>query len=198
MKSNDIAIISMACRLPEADNIDQLWQNLLLGKSSIKQIPDDRWRLNQFYSEKKNRIGKSSSKRGTFLDDVKKFDPKFFGLNPQDAIVMDPQQRILIELAYELIYSTKYSEKDLAGKKIAVYLGITKSDYREYVQEALIREQLKQSTAVIGVLQNMIAARISHLFDFQGPALTIDTACSSSLVALHLAKESILSGTAEM
>jgi amino acid adenylation domain-containing protein len=197
-KNDNLAIISMACRLPGADNISELWANLAHGTSSIKEIPADRWSLNQFYSSRPGYIGKSNTRKGTFLNDVKSFDPAFFGINPEDAYVMDPQQRILIELAYEAIHSTKYVSADLAGRKVGVFLGVTKSDYRDYVQEALIRLQLKQSTAVIGVLQNMIAARISHTFDFQGPALTIDTACSSSLVALHLASESIISGSCEM
>jgi amino acid adenylation domain-containing protein len=195
--SNDIAIISMACRFPDAINTQEFWDNLINGKSSIKEIPIDRWSLENFYS-KEPKNAKSVSKYGSFLNDIKKFDPNFFKMNENDIEIIDPQQRILIELAYETIISSKYSLDDLKGKKVGVFLGITKSDYQENLQDALLAGKIKQSTLVIGILRNLIAARISNLFDFQGVSLTIDTACSSSLVAIQSAKESILNNSSEL
>lgn len=194
-KTTDIAIISMACRFPDADNTDEFWNNLLNGKSSVKEIPKDRWDLEDFYYKDSSQ---SISKYGCFLNDVKKFDPDFFSLNANDIKVTDPQQRILIELAYETILSSKYSFESLKGKKVGVFAGVTKSDYQDLLQESLIAGKIKQNTLVIGILRNLIASRISNIFDFHGPSLTIDTACSSSLVALQTAIESILNATSEL
>lgn len=196
--TKDLAIISMACRFPDALNVTQFWHNLIEGKSNPTLIPNDRWNPEPFYNPTPGTVGKTATKLGFFLEDIKSFDPHFFKLKEEDIYVMDPQQRMMIELAYETLKSTQYELSDFVAKKVGVFLGITKSDYHDQVQDAIENGLLTQKTGIIGVLENLIAARISNLFNLNGPSLILDTACSSALVALHTARESILAGSCEM
>ena len=193
-----IAIVSMACRLPGAVTVQDFWPRILEGRSEPIDIPADRWNAHQFYHPKPATVGKCATVQGFFLDHVRDFDADFFKLSGPDVAVMDPQQRLLLELAYETLLSTGRSPEFFRGSQMAVYLGITKSDYQDHVQQALIAQKLTQKTVVVGVLENLIAARIANYFDLRGPALTLDTACSSALVALHMACESLRAGSVEM
>lgn len=193
-----LALVAMACRFPAAPTTQHFWENLKQGYDALSEIPVTRWDAQHYYDPKPGVTGKCATTKGYFLDDVRQFDADFFKVQPEDAEVMDPQQRILLELCYEAFYSAGYTRESLSGQKIGVFMGVTKSDYQNNVAEALVRQELTQKTVVTGILENLIAARIAHYFDLNGPALTLDTACSSSLVALHMAKESILAGDCEM
>jgi amino acid adenylation domain-containing protein len=198
MMREELTLVSMACRFPGAPSTQDFWENLKQGKDLLSEIPPTRWDAQRYYDPQPGVSGKCATRKGYFLADVRQFDPGFFKIQPEDALVMDPQQRILLELCFEAFDSAGYQRERLSGQKIGVFMGITKSDYQNNIAEALARQELTQKTVVTGILENLIAARISHFFDLTGPALTIDTACSSSLVALHLAKESILAGDCEM
>ncbi|MGE3725361.1 MAG: amino acid adenylation domain-containing protein [Candidatus Sericytochromatia bacterium] len=198
MMSEALALVSMACRFPGAETVHHFWQNLKNGEDLLSEIPQERWNAQRYYDPQPGVSGKCATTKGYFLADVRQFDAGFFKILPEDAEVMDPQQRILLELCFEAFVSAGYQREQLSGQKVGVFMGITKSDYQNNIAEALARQELTQKTVVTGILENLIAARISHYFDLTGPALTIDTACSSSLVALHLAKESILAGDCEM
>ncbi len=194
----ELTLVSMACRFPAAPTTQDFWESLKQGHDALSEIPLTRWDAQRYYDPKPGTVGKCATTKGYFLDDVRQFDPGFFKIQPEDAEVMDPQQRILLELCQEAFDSAGYSRDSLSGQKIGVFMGITKSDYQNNIAEALARQELTQKTVVTGILENLIAARIAHYFDLTGPALTLDTACSSSLVALHMAKESILAGDCEM
>ncbi|PKL76098.1 MAG: hypothetical protein CVV27_12005, partial [Candidatus Melainabacteria bacterium HGW-Melainabacteria-1] len=198
MLREELTLVSMACRFPGAPSTQDFWENLKHGHDFLSEIPPSRWDAQRYYDPQPGVTGKCATTKGYFLADVRQFDAGFFKIQPEDAEVMDPQQRILLELCFEAFASAGYQRERLSGQNIGVFMGITKSDYQTNVAEALARQELTQKTVVTGILENLIAARIAHYFDLNGPALTIDTACSSSLVALHLAKESILAGDCEM
>lgn len=198
--SDTLALIAMACRLPGAPDTQTFWQNLIQGCDLLQEIPLTRWDARPYHDPRpgRGRGGKCSTTKGYFLDDVRGFDAGFFKIAPEDAAVMDPQQRILLELSFEAFAAAGYSREALSGQKVGVFMGITKSDYQNNIAEALARGELQQKTVVTGILENLIAARIAHYFDLTGPALTLDTACSSSLVALHMASNSIRAGDCDM
>ncbi|RYX95490.1 polyketide synthase, partial [bacterium] len=98
-----IAIIGIGCRFPGAENVQTFWNNLKNGVDSIKDIPEDRWNKDEFYSEENGQIGKMNTKRGGFLERVDLFDADFFNISAEEADSMDPQQRLLLELSYEAL-----------------------------------------------------------------------------------------------
>ncbi|MBN2440023.1 MAG: methyltransferase, partial [Spirochaetales bacterium] len=179
-KIQDIAVIGIAGKYPGAKNINEYWENLMTGRNCITEIPADRWDWQEYYDEEKGKKGKIYSKWGGFIEDIDKFDPLFFRISPKEAMVMDPQERLFLEMAYACIQDAGYQPKEICeSRKVGVFAGVMNNDY-------------STSPAYWS-----IANRISYLFDFYGPSMAVDTACSSSLTAIHLALESLYSGTSE-
>lgn len=195
IESKGIAVIGIAARLPGAEDIAQFWQNLLNKRCSVREIPADRWDAAQYYSPAPHDINKSVSKWGGFIDGVDLFDPLFFGISPREARVMDPQQRIALELAWACIEDAGYAQEALRGSQTGVFLGVMNFDYRERLTEALGPIAGHMST---GAYTALIPNRISYHFDWHGPSMPIDTACSSSLVALHQAVHALQRGECEL
>ncbi|MBW4478213.1 MAG: SDR family NAD(P)-dependent oxidoreductase [Tolypothrix brevis GSE-NOS-MK-07-07A] len=176
----DIAIIGLSGRYPQADNINDFWQNLKAGKNCISEIPQERWDWKPYFDAEKGKEGKLYTKWGGFIDDVDKFDPLFFQLSAREAERMDPQERLFLECAYSCIEDAGYTPATLSdSRKVGVFVGVMNSTYPRQPSDW------------------SMANRVSYLFNFQGPSLSVDTACSSSLTALHLAIESLHSGTSE-
>ncbi|SDD51918.1 polyketide synthase PksM/polyketide synthase PksN [Paenibacillus sp. CF095] len=176
----DIAIIGLAGRYPGANSADGLWELLKNGKSSISEIPKDRWNWKTYYTEDKKAYGGIYTKWGGFIDDVDKFDPIFFGISPREAEQMDPQERLFLETVYASIEDAGYTPDNLcASRKVGVFVGAMNADY------------------ITGASFWSIANRVSYVMNFQGPSMAVDTACSSSLVGIHLAVESLYNGTSE-
>lgn len=190
-----IAIIGMAGRYPKANNIMEFWDNLKKGKDCISEIPKTRWDWHDFVGVR-SLSGREISKWGGFIDDPDCFDPKFFRISPQEAKVMDPQERIFLETCWETIEDAGYTPKTLVQPRgsngrhyVGVFVGAMHKDY------ALIGSDLisKKKVFPISLSCAPIANRISYTFNFHGPSMTIDTLCASSLTAVHLAIESIRS-----
>ncbi|GCF07146.1 hypothetical protein KDI_07100 [Dictyobacter arantiisoli] len=174
----DIAIIGLSGRYPGARNMQEFWQLLRNGSSSITEIPADRWDWQQYFAEARGKKGTSYTKWGGFLKDVDAFDPLFFHISPKEAEQMDPQERLFLEEAYASIEDAGYTPANLSAKgRVGVFVGVTNANYPS------------------GASYWSIANRVSYLLDFHGPSLAVDTACSSSLTAIHLALESLYSGT---
>lgn len=194
-QENDIAIIGMSCRFPGSYNLRRFWETLTEGKNCITEIPKDRWDVDAFYDPTGKEQNKSYSKWGGFLEDIRDFDADFFNISEAEACQMDPQQRIFLEIAWLALENSGYIEpKD---KKVGVYVGAGFNGYMENFINRFDTVDLHASS-MTGNLTNMIAARVAHTYNLNGPALTIDTGCSSALVALHLANKSILSGECDM
>lgn len=190
MAKEDIAIIGISGRYPDANNIDEFWENLKKGRDSIKEIPSDRWDLTKYFDADKNKKGKVYSKWGAFIDDVDKFDPMFFNISPREAELTDPQERLFLEESYKTLEDAGYTKDQLKGKNVGVYVGVMYKEYKFFGVE----ETQNGNVLSTGQTPASIANRVSYFFDFHGPSMTLDTMCSSSLTAIHLACQSILTG----
>lgn len=195
----DIAIIGIGGQYPMARSLEEFWDNLLSGKDSVTIIPEQRWDYRKFYDpdpEKANE-GKIYCKWGAFLDDVDKFDPLFFNISPAEAETMDPQERLLLQVAWSTLEDSGYTREYLKkiaskgqGSDVGVYIGSTSNTYLLFGPE----ESVKGNFITPGTYPWSLANRISYLFNFNGPSFTVDTGCSSALVAIHLACESLKKG----
>jgi len=197
----DIAIIGVAGRYPQADNLQEFWNNLQHGKDCITEIPRDRWDYRLYFDADKEKEGKTYSKWGGFINDVDKFDPLFFNISPSEAERMDPQERLFLQCVYETIEDAGYTKQSLAGQKhfglgsqVGVYVGVMYEEYQLYGAQ----EALHGRPVALWGLPSSIANRVSYYFDLHGPSMAIDTMCSSSLTAIHLACESIVRGKCEL
>lgn len=185
-----VAIIGLGGRYPLADNLTEFWENLKNGRDCITEIPQERWDYRRFFSQERNRPGTSYSKWGGFLNNIDQFDALFFSISPKEAELIDPQERLFLETAWETIEDAGYSKESLGGRRIGVYVGVMWGQYELYGLQSADGSTPSSSFA-------SIANRISYFFNFQGPSLAVDTMCSSSLTAVHLACEEIRQGGVE-
>lgn len=189
----DVAIIGMACIMPEADDIYEFFDNLINEKDCIREIPEDRWDWKQYYSDNRHDKGKCVTKWGGFVRNVDTFDADFFQVTKEEAKYMDPQQRLYLETVWSAIDDSGYAPSDLSGKKVGVFTGVQLRDYEQYFTE----KDQGEPKALIGTANTMLSNRVSYLLNLHGPSESIDTACSSSLVAIHRAVKSIQMGESE-
>ncbi len=194
----EIAVIGIGCRLPGGvESPGDYWRLLRDGVHAITETPPDRWNLERFYFPDDIRPGKTQSRWGGYVSGIDRFDPQLFGISPKEAASMDPQQRMLLEVAWRAIEDAGQPIRRLAGRQVAVFVGISSFDYAvaglSYTDRAVIG-----SYSNTGSSTSIAANRVSYCFDLRGPSLAVDTACSSSLVALHLACESLIRGESEM
>ncbi|MBD1559673.1 SDR family NAD(P)-dependent oxidoreductase [Vibrio sp. S9_S30] len=191
----DIAIIGMACRFPKAEDYHQYWENLLAQKSCISDIPHTRWDWRHYDGDPLVEVNKSNSRWGGFIDKVNCFDYRFFGISPSTAQAMDPQQRIMLELSWACMEDAGVVPQSLAGQNVGVYIGAFNFDYKELLEKHERPIEAYQST---GTANAIIANRISHFYDFNGPSVTVDTACSASMNAVHSAMQSLQLGDTDL
>ncbi|MDC0708549.1 SDR family NAD(P)-dependent oxidoreductase [Stigmatella sp. ncwal1] len=185
----DIAIIGMSGRYPRARNTQEFWENLSAGRSSIGEIPTERWDHSQFYDPSGKRRDKSYTKWGGFVEGVGDFDSLFFNISPKEAELMDPQQRLFLEVAYEAIEDAGHTRRTL-GRDVGVYVGVMANNYLLFSASASLAGHSPYPYAD----NYQVANRVSYFLDLSGPSLSIDTACSASGVALHTACEALRSG----
>jgi acyl transferase domain-containing protein/aryl carrier-like protein len=186
-----IAIVGMACRFPGAESLDAYWRLLRDGVDAITEVPPARWDVDAFYDPDPQAPGKMNTRWGGFVPGVDLFDPEFFGISPREISQMDPQQRMLLETAWEALEDAGVVPERLAGSPTGVFVGIFMDDYRRL--QLADRRRLDGYVGT-GSVFCVAANRISYLLDLRGPSMAIDTACSSSLVAVHLACQSLLAG----
>lgn len=199
-ETEEIAIIGISGRYPQADNIDELWEKLRDGRDCITEIPADRWDHSLYYDEDKDKPGKTYSKWGGFMKDVDKFDPQFFHISPREAKLMDPQERLFLQCVYETMEDAGYTREHLGRKRdaelggsVGVYVGVMYEEYQLYGAQ----EQVRGRSLALTGNPSSIANRVSYYFDFHGPSIALDTMCSSSLTAIHLACQSLQRGECE-
>ncbi|MFD0587209.1 HAD-IIIC family phosphatase [Paenibacillus sp. GCM10027627] len=191
----DIAIIGIAMQMPLAEDADQFWELLKTETDFVRPFPDQRQRDYWNYKVALNQDEGMDIrfKEGAYLEEVDKFDYKFFRMSPAEANMTDPNHRLFLQTAWKAIEDAGYGGNRLSGTKTGVYVGYSPPEipYSRIVEQSN-PEDLHLS--FVGNIQAMIASRISYLLDFKGPTLTVDTACSSSLVAVHLACKAIQTG----
>ncbi|CAJ3337977.1 polyketide synthase, type I [Burkholderia pseudomallei] len=193
-----IAIVGVSGRYPQARDLDAFWDNLMRGRDSITEIPPERWPLDGFYDEDRERaIGASRSyaKWGGFIDGFAEFDPQFFNLSPREASNMDPQERIFLQACWEALEDAAYTRARIArehGGRLGVFAGITRAEFCLYGAG-----NLKQGKAPFTSFCSLVN-RVSYFLDANGPSIPIDTMCSSSLVAVHEACDKLRLGECEV
>ena len=186
---SDIAVIGMSCKVAGADNLEEYWQLLCEGKSQHKEVPSERFGFESAWRD-------ADAKRkwyGNFITDHDCFDHKFFKKSPREIASTDPQQRHLLQIAYQAVEQAGYFGSDPKDQRIGCYIGVCATDYDNNVAC-----HAPNAFSATGNLRGFIAGKVSHYFGWTGPGLTIDTACSSSAVAVHQACKAILSGECNM
>ncbi|RFU76449.1 polyketide synthase [Trichoderma arundinaceum] len=193
VEDNTVCIVGMACHLPGGiTSPSGLWDYVYNKKSAQCTVPLDRYNIEGFYHKDGSRAGVMSVDGGYFIqEDVRKFDPSFFGINNLEASYMDPQQRKLLEVVYECFENAGLSMEDVSGTNTAVYVGNFTVDYS--VMQSRDTDYVHRLAATGGGT-SIMSNRISHVFNLHGPSFTLDTACSSTIYALHQAVNAIKNG----
>lgn len=195
---DDIAVVGLSTRFPKAgETPESTWDFLISGGDGISDLPEDRW--TEFKADPRlKEILDEANTRGGYLDDVKGFDADFFQMSPREAEMVDPQQRLALELTWEALEHAHIPPSDLAGEQVGVFIGTSTNDYQLL---AVADPESNGDTAAYGLTgtaTSIIANRVSYYFDFHGPSVAMDTACSSSLVAVHQAVRSLRSGESDV
>ncbi|MFY1830940.1 SDR family NAD(P)-dependent oxidoreductase [Myxococcus fulvus] len=186
-----IAVVGLACRMPGAPDVASFWRRLCEGYDAMREVPAERWDIDAYHDAELQAPGKMVARRASFVDGVQGFDPLFFGISPREAEQMDPQQRLMLELAWEVLEDAGVPATGLRDSSTGVFVGAIWHDYAVLHQNACAAVTPHTAT---GQALNIVANRISYALGLRGPSVTLDTACSSSLVAAHLACQSLRAG----
>ncbi|MER5705089.1 amino acid adenylation domain-containing protein [Micromonospora sp. NPDC002296] len=190
----DIAIIGVAGRYPQADDLWEFWENLRAGRDCVEDVPVDRWEHDRWYDPTPGTPGRTATRTGGFMRDADKFDPMFFRMSPVEARHLDPQERIFLETVWHLLEDAGRTRADLAAVRTGVFVGMMYGHYQLYgVDAALHRSGIATSSSYAAV-----ANRVSYFYGLTGPSIALDTMCSSSLAAIHLACQAIRTGDCEV
>ena len=192
---DDIAIIGLATRFPKAGYTpESTWEALITGVDGISDLPEDRWA--EFKADPRlAEVIAEANVHGGYLDDVRGFDADFFQMSPREVEMVDPQQRLVLELTWEALENAHLPASDLKGAPVGVFLGTSTNDYQMLATMGLGEGASETAAyALTGTATSIVANRVSYFFDFRGPSIAVDTACSSSLVAVHQAVRSLRTG----
>ncbi|AEW95937.1 MULTISPECIES: beta-ketoacyl synthase N-terminal-like domain-containing protein [Streptomycetaceae] len=184
-----IAVIGMAGRFPGADSVAELWRVLAEGRETVGEVPADRWD-----TEAQRRLPDAPVQRGGFLRDIRRFDHAFFRISRREAELIDPQQRLFLEVAWEAFEDAGHDVTALRGSRTGVFVGVCHSDYAAVLRDRLTGTEPHRAVATS---PSVVANRVSYAFGFHGASVAVDTMCSSSLVAVEQAVNALRSGGCE-
>ncbi|GAB2803127.1 hypothetical protein GCM10027073_39440 [Streptomyces chlorus] len=191
------AVVGLACRFPGADTPEEFWDLLTAGRDTVSAVPPSRWDTDRRHTGG-SRGFEATGRWGAFLDDPAAFDAGHFGIGDEEARALDPQARVFLELAHEALERAGYAGPRRRALRTGVFAVVGDSGYRQLLADADTAGTPPTATALTGNLPNLVAARLAHCLDLDGPALAVDTACSSGLVALHLARRSLADGECDV
>ncbi|GAB1316607.1 S-adenosyl-L-methionine-dependent N-methyltransferase [Madurella fahalii] len=186
---DSVAVVGLACRFPGADSLEEFWQMLLSRASMHGELPSDRFPAKGLRRTPKDDV----PFLGNFIRDGGAFDNKFFNKSPREAASMDPQHRLVLEVAYQALETAGYFSDASPPSDVGCYVGVATSDYEDNVAS-----HLPNAFCVLGTIRAFISGKISHFFGLNGPSIVFDTACSSSAVAIHTACQAVRNGECSM
>ncbi|KAL5388959.1 hypothetical protein DPSP01_002665 [Paraphaeosphaeria sporulosa] len=190
--ANDVAIVGMSCRTAGGNNTpEKLWKFLIEQKHASGEVPGKRWEPWLRRDPRNAKIIANTTRKGYFIEDLENFDAAFFGISPKEAELMDPHQRLALELSWEALENAGIDPKQLSESDTAVFMGVDSDDYSRLIMEDLPNVE---AWSGIGTAYHGIPNRISYHLDLMGPSTAVDAACASSLIAIHLGHQAILSG----
>jgi 3-oxoacyl-(acyl-carrier-protein) synthase/NAD(P)-dependent dehydrogenase (short-subunit alcohol dehydrogenase family)/acyl carrier protein len=189
-----VAVIGMGCRFPGgADGLGRYWDLLIGGGDAISHVPGDRWASGLRYFDGTSLVpGKTQAMRGGFLDDIAGWDAEFFDVPAQEARRIDPQHRLVMEVAWRCLEDAGIGRAEISSARLGVFAGVTDSQQFTRLEHQYDPPCVDDPYMALGSSVSMAAGRLAFFLDATGPAMTVDTACSTSLVALHLARQSLL------
>jgi acyl transferase domain-containing protein/NADPH:quinone reductase-like Zn-dependent oxidoreductase/acyl carrier protein len=191
-----IAIVAVSCRFPGAPNPEAFWEVLSGGVDAIREVPEDRYDIDEFYDPDPDAPGKTYTRSGGFLDGIDGFDPEFFGISPREAVWIEPQQRLMLETVWEGLERAGMSPAALRGSRTGVFVGVAANEYAHLLSAEPIDKIAPHF--ITGNALNAISGRVAFALGLEGPAVAVDTACSSALVAVHQACQALRSGDADL
>ncbi|OBJ72584.1 type I polyketide synthase [Mycobacterium sp. 1274756.6] len=191
-----IAIIAVSCRFPGAADPEAFWELLAAGGNAIREIPEDRFDIDEFFDPDPETAGKTYTRRGGFLDAVDGFDPEFFGISPREAGWIEPQQRLMLETVWEGLERAGYAPAGLRGSRTGIFAGVGANEYAHLLSSESVDKI--EPYFITGNAVNAISGRVAFALGFEGPAVAVDTACSSALVAVHEACQALHAGDCDM
>ena len=191
-----IAVVGIGCRFPGAVvDAASYWRALSAGVDAVREIPHDRWDVEEFYDSRPQQPGRTTARVGGFLDHIDRFDYEFFGISRPEALAMDPQQRLTLEVAWEALEDAGQSPSGLAGSRTGVFAAVCTNDFA--MTHARDPRELTAHTSQ-GTAHGAVPGMVGYALDLRGPNVAVDSACSSSLVALHLASQSLRAGECDL
>ncbi|MFF1300164.1 MULTISPECIES: type I polyketide synthase [unclassified Streptomyces] len=194
-RTEPIAVVSSGCRLPGGiENPEEYWQLLANGRDAVRPLRGERWTDIDFTGLDDPGFARLTQYAGQ-IDDVDGFDAAFFGIGDAEAELLDPQQRVLLEIAWEAVERAGWPARQLAESATGVFVGVGHQDYM--LASLAARDDIGSRLSTGSGARSLIANRLSYEFGFRGPSMAVDTACSSSLVAVHLACQALRSGACD-
>ncbi|AWP21032.1 Beta-ketoacyl synthase [Scophthalmus maximus] len=191
-----IAVVGIGCNFPGGEGLDNFWKVLVDGRNCSVPVPKKRFDLESWYDPDDNKAGKSRTVKAALIDGFNEFDHRFFGISDSEVEQMDPQQKQLLQCVYRALENAGVPMEKASGTRTGVFFGLMNRDYE--TNAAHVHPSVINHWTGTGLAMSIAANRVSYIFNFTGPSLSIDSACSSSLVALHLACQSIKQGDCEM
>ncbi|HTI77927.1 MAG TPA: SDR family NAD(P)-dependent oxidoreductase, partial [Mycobacterium sp.] len=191
-----IAIVAVSCRFPGAPDPEAFWEVLSGGVDAIREVPEDRFDIDEFYDPDPEAAGKTYTRFGGFLDGIDGFDPEFFGISPREAVWIEPQQRLMLETVWEGLERAGYAPATLRGSRTGVFAGVAANEYAHLLSSESIDKI--EPYFITGNALNAISGRVAFALGLEGPAVAVDTACSSALVAVHQACQALHSGDCDL
>ncbi|WP_177229814.1 type I polyketide synthase [Lentzea albida] len=193
---DDVAVVGLGLRL--AGGICEpadFWAGLIAARSEVGDLPRDRWSSYPAHGPAATAAVDRAVSRAAYLEDAAGFDAEFFGVTPKEAVLMDPQQRLVLEVVWEALEHAGIPPLSLAGSNAAVLIGVGGG---EYGQMLLNDPERIGPWSSIGGAYCAVANRVSYFLDLRGPSLALDSACSSSLAAIHFGRQALLSGECDV